>query len=257
MNLFFGLKTEEFSSQLIVPRFTNQGRKRPELVLFESFIEDGKWRINRIKNIEINDEFIRLNAEAINNDNIFFLASPDMVEKNYNKISRKLISIDSFTDGGTSEYRANLQVSAKNGGFSSYQSDYPFHMATKKGNVLAPVAALCNKNSEKNILFFKNIYECPVKVPFKLNFINIETKEIVHQATAYTNYTNEVSIGKELIEPNIFIFSDNYIGIPIFLSMKNGHLSLEHTHPAHESILGKYRYTAISKLKREILGFIN
>ena len=43
----------------------------------------------------------------------------------------------------------------------------------------------------------------------------------------------------------------------MFVSIKNKHVSLEHTHPPHEYILSKNSFKKIAELKNEINEIIN
>ena len=54
-----------------------------------------------------------------------------------------------------------------------------------------------------------------------------------------------------------YIITDNFLGVPIFLSEYNGHLSFEHTHPPHEYFLSKNKFEQVSKLKKEIYEIIS
>ena len=62
---------------------------------------------------------------------------------------------------------------------------------------------------------------------------------------------------KEFIKPEVFLFTDKYIGIPIFCSIKNKHISIEHTHPPHEYILSEDKFRIVSELKKEVSEIIN
>ena len=68
----------------------------------------------------------------------------------------------------------------------------------------------------------------------------------------YTNHTNEIFIEKDLIKPEVFLFTDKYLGIPLFVSMHNSNISFEHTHPPHEYILSHDKFIKVSELKKEI-----
>ena len=46
--------------------------------------------------------------------------------------------------------------------------------------------------------------------------------------------------------PEIFLVTDKYLGIPMYISVKNNHLSFEHTHPPHEYILSKNKFSKVS-----------
>ena len=187
----------------------------------------------------------------INNDLIFFLAENKEVEKNNLILKKKLVDLNSFTNTSPS-YRANLRIYNQFGGFSSYQSEYPYSMTTKNGSILSPVSILTNINSDYNKVFIKNIFHLPIIEKFKIYFIDIKNKKILKEEEIISNYTNEINIEKNFINENVYIFSKKYIGIPIYVSSKNNHLSIEHTHPPHDYILGKDKFTTINKLKFEI-----
>ena len=62
---------------------------------------------------------------------------------------------------------------------------------------------------------------------------------------------------KEFIKPEVFLFTDKYIGLPIYCSIKNKHISFEHTHPPHEYIMSEDKYKVASELKKEFSEIIN
>ena len=66
-----------------------------------------------------------------------------------------------------------------------------------------------------------------------------------------------VEIKKEFINKNSYIFTKNYIGIPIYLSILDGNFSFEHTHPPHTYVLSKKKYELVGKIKKEINEIIN
>ena len=72
-----------------------------------------------------------------------------------------------------------------------------------------------------------------------------------------TNYTNMIDVKKEIIKPEIFLITDIFIGVPLFVSIKDKHLSFEHTHPPHEYIMSQDKYQKIAELKKEISEIIN
>ena len=47
---------------------------------------------------------------------------------------KRLEKLNSYTES-TPAFRANLKIKNQEGGFSSYQSEYPFSMVTKKYNI--------------------------------------------------------------------------------------------------------------------------
>jgi len=204
----------------------------------------------------LSGDFYQINSSVIDNGNIFCLATKDEVLQFAENNSPKLMNFNNYTDT-TPDFRANLQVSIKGGGFSSYQSEYPFSMVTKRGSILSPLSSLCNKNADKNILFLKNIYELPVHDEFGVFFVNLKTKRVLKREVAVTNFMNEIIIEKDFIKPEVFMFTDKYIGVPVFCSIKGKHISLEHTHPPHAYIMGVDRFRVVSELKREFNEIIN
>ena len=80
-----------------------------------------------------------------------FTTKEEILELEKNNHSR-LLNLNNYTDTSPA-FRANLQVSIKGGGFSSYQSEYPFDMVTKKGSILSSLSSLCNRSADENIIF--------------------------------------------------------------------------------------------------------
>ena len=87
--------------------------------------------------------------------------------------------------------------------------------------------------------------------------VNYKTKSIEEQFEIKTNYTNCIEISNKLIKPEIFLTTDKYLGIPMYVSVKNGFLSFEHTHPPHEYILSENKFIKVTNLKKEINEIIN
>ena len=224
-------------------------------MVFQLEISNNKWKIKNLRDIELNKDFYKIDSSLINNGNIFCLATKEeILELEKNNYS-KLINLNNYTDTSP-EFRANLQVSILGGGFSSYQSDYPFRMVTNKGSILSPLSSLCNKDADANSIFLKNIYELPIQDEFGAFFVNIKTKRILKKIVVLTNFLNEIIVEKEFIKPEVFLFTDKYIGIPIFCSIKDKHISLEHTHPPHEYIMNNDRFRIVNELKKEFREII-
>jgi len=191
----------------------------------------------------------------LNNEKIFFLGK-NGVQKLKKNNYLELLNFDSFTKTDPA-YRANLEISNSRGGFSSYQSDYPFLMTTKKNGVLSPINTLLSIDADRNIIFFKNIYFKPVHESFNYYIIDIVKKKLIKTGKIVTNTTNVIEIDKKIISRNNFFLTKNIIGIPIFCSIKNNHISFEHTHPPHHYIWGNNKYEKVKELKErcyEIIG---
>ena len=253
MNFFFGVKNNILSSEIVIPRFQNKSNSKSNYNLYGAFVENNKWKINLFNNCAVNKEFFLLKNEIIDNNKVFFLATEKEIKK---FINTKLINLNNFTDT-TPEYRANLRVYLNEGGFSSYQSEYPYDMITKNGSMLSSVFSLTNKNANKNYLLIRNIFEDPIEENFPVYFVDIKLKKIIEQTEVKTNHTNQIEINKLLINPEIFVVTKKYLGIPIYISEKNKHLSIEHTHPPHEYILGPNKYEKVKQLKERISEIVN
>ena len=251
MNFFFGIKTNLISSRLNVPRFKNNSLKDSSYKLFSALPEKNYWKIDEVS-CDKDDYFYFINKEQICNRVIFFLAKPT-------QIKNKMLKLENFNHytNTSPDYRSNLRVQNKFGGFSSYQSEYPFTMVKKKGNIISPISSLANKDAETNMIFLRNIYLEPIHDNFEIYFINLETKEILYKNTLKTNYTNEIEIEKKFIKESIYLFTKNYIGVPIFCSINNHHMSFEHTHPPHEYLLSNDKFSIVKKLKENINEILN
>ena len=255
MNFFFGINNQDFKSELQVPCFQNRNPKsiNNEIKLFKCSINKGKWLISEVGNDYKKNEFFILEKNIINNDDIYFLARNKNVQ-DYNCVELKLF--DSFTDTNPA-FRSNFKIQYKNLGFSSYQSEYPSNMISKKGSIVSSVFSICNKNANKNYLIFRNIFHLPLTETFDAYFINIKEKKVVENVKFKLNHTNIFEIKNSLIKPEIFFFTSNYLGIPIYLSENNGHLSMEHTHPPHSNFLSKNKFEKVKNLKSKINEIIN
>jgi hypothetical protein len=256
MNFFFGINSSILNSKLTIPRFQNKNPTKKDYKVFQLGINNKKWKINNLDDIVLSDDFYQIDSSVIDNESIFCLATKDEVLQFEDNNSPKLMNFNNYTDTSP-DFRANLQVSIKGGGFSSYQSDYPFSMVTKRGSILSPLSSLCNKSADKNILFLKNIYELPIHDEFEVFFVNLKTKRVLKREVALTNFTNEIIVEKDFIKPEVFMFTDKYIGVPVFCSIKGKHISLEHTHPPHEYIMGVDKFRIVSELKMEFNEIIN
>jgi hypothetical protein len=254
MNFFFGIKNKNLKSTLTIPRFQNKKKTQKNYLLYSAEVKNNSWEINLLNSRNNNDFFFL--EKDIDNNKIFFLAKKEEVELWCKKKFDKLINLNIYTDTSPA-FRANLQIYLPNGGFSSYQSEYPFSMTLKKGNILSPISSLANEEADKNFVFIKNIYQYPVQEKFEVFFVDIKTKKILFKQTILSNTTNEVEIKKEFIKPDIFLFTKNFIGIPIYTSIHKNHVSFEHTHPPHEYILSGDKFKKITELKLEINAIIS
>ena len=154
MNYFFGVNNNIFKSEVQIPTFQNRSLKPKNIKLFKCYPENGKWILKDISKTKINEYFYFLNNENISNNEVYFLAD-DKIYKNFD--DAKLENFNSYTDTKPA-FRANLKIYINNGGFSSYQSEYPYSMIKKRGSIISSVSSLANTDAEKNYIIIKNIF---------------------------------------------------------------------------------------------------
>ena len=151
MNFFFGIEDKKFKSEITIPRFKNKGKVDTKYNLYQAEIYLNKWRVTKLDECILNNYFFQIKDNLIDNNKIFFLASEEELKKFDND---KIKNISDFTETSP-EFRANLKTYIQDGGFSSYQSEYPFQMIIKKGNILTSISTISNKNADKNYLIFR------------------------------------------------------------------------------------------------------
>ena len=253
MNFFYGINNDIFKSKIQIPLFQNRNFKKSNLKLFKTYPSKKRWILQEVADKKINDYFYILKNEDILNNEIFFLAD----ETIFNKFDdKKLKNYNNFTNTNP-PYRANFQIHLNQGGFSSYQSEYPYQMTTKKGTILTSISSLANSDADKNYILIKNIFEEPIEDNFKAYLVNYNTKNIVKTFEIKTNYTNCIEIDNEFIKSGIFLVTDKYLGLPMYASIKNKFLSFEHTHPPHTYISSANRHIKVSNLKKKINEIIS
>ena len=253
MNFFFGINNSDFSSELQIPKFKNRNPHPENIKLYRAYPNNNIWQIEEFKNKKINEDFYFLDKEEIKNNHIFFLAL-DSDFKNYNY--KQLKNFNNFTNTSPA-YRANFKIFLNNGGFSSYQSEYPYEMILKKGTILSSISSIANKNAEKNYIFIRNIFFEPTHESFNAYLVNINLRKIEDEFTIKTNNTNCFEINNALIRPEVFLVTKKFLGIPMYVSTNKNHVSFEHTHPPHEYILSQNKFKKISELKKEVNEIIS
>ena len=152
MNFFFGANYNSIYSKLQIPLFQNRKTEIKKIDLFQIKIKKNSWDLEKMHQNSIDNNFYII--DKINNDQVFFLAESSNIKK-FNP--QELTNLSNFTETFP-EFRANLNIYLKGGGFSSYQSEYPFNMINKNGTILTPISTLLNINADKNYLIFKNIF---------------------------------------------------------------------------------------------------
>ncbi|MDA9242729.1 hypothetical protein N9P26_01530 [Amylibacter sp.] len=254
MNYFFFSNKDGISSRLEIPKFQNRGKTDPNLRLFSASIKESMWNIAAIDCVEdLNFFYVEANEDNI--DCIYFLATLSEVGGE-NIAVKTLIKYNDFTQT-TPDYRANLCVSNLMGGFSSYQSEYPFDMTLRRGSLITSIATLGNRNAMSNTIFIKNIFCEPINEEYFAYLVCKKDKVIKKKFPLRSNETNKINLSRDDFSSNHYIVTKGFLGIPIYLSeSKEGHLSFEHTHPPHSNTHGLNRFAHVARLKNELLEII-
>lgn len=249
MEFFYGAKNHLFKSEIQIPTFTNRNFfANNEYKLCKCYIKDNKWQFKKLLKNKIENKFYIIKNDEFLNEDFFFLIK----DNDFDKLSALELKVfEKFS------VRANLKIYLDKGGFSSYQSEYPYALVKKKGRVTCPVSSLANINAEYNYILFRNIFERPINEKFKSYLVNIKSNKKIHEFDMYTNTTNILELNKDFIKPEIYFVTDKYVGIPSFLSFKNNHISFEHTHPPHAYILNPEKFDLVNKMKKKFNEIIN
>jgi hypothetical protein len=243
MNYFFTISNNFLKCNLTIPRFQNRGLIDYTQELFSAKIYKNQWIIKKEK-VYTDKFFFFINQKYEEDNKIYFLS-----DLNLDNVKLDTLDLNNrflLTDPA---FRSNLRIENKAGGFSSYQSEYPSSMVKNRGNILSQVSSLTNVNSNKNIIFFKNIYTKPIYTSFQVYIIDIQNNKILFEKKFFTNTLNYLELKKNLISPNNFFLSDGFLGIPVYYIENNGSISLEHTHPLQTYIVSQDKNKIIKKLK--------
>lgn len=253
MNFFFGFKNEKISCELTIPKFNFEGKKIDKnFKVFSAEILNRKWKIDLTKFHE-DENFFKIHQSEINNKKIFFLTNNNELKKNKNnqRYFNKLYNFNPSADNDLVQFRSNFKIFNSKGGFSSYQSDYNYSLCRHGGNILSPISPLLNKNADENFIIFRNILLEPDNNKFKYYFICLKSEKILDHGFITSNISNEIKVDNSLIKDSVFLFTENILGIPIFVTVDNDHISMEHTHPPHQYILTKDNFDLVKKIKNK------
>ena len=249
MNFLFALTIKNFKCSLTIPKFTNEGKKLNNISVFTTKIINNSWFITKQEYKE-DKNFFYLNIGPNESENIFFLG-----EKNLLKTSNTIQTneLKPFYKIRTSlTFRAHLNIYSDLKEFSSYQSEYPFEMSKRTGSILTPVSPFINKN-QNNIIAFKQIHYLPIKKPFFIYLVDLYSQKVLLKKEFYTNTTNILDLTKIKQLNNCCFYSENQLGIPIFISYgKKLGISMEHSHPPQLYLLSKNKFKIISNLKKRV-----
>jgi hypothetical protein len=248
MNFFFFTSNEFVNSKLQIPKFNNGGHRDDSLNLFGAFVNKDSWEFYNV-NCREDDNFNFLSSNADNQSHIFFYHS-NLSPENFSGV---LTKPSQFTHTSPA-FRANLVIENNLGGFSSYQSEYPFAMTQIKSSMVSSAGNLIARDATNCGVFIRNISAKPSIDKHELFIWDEDKEEIIDKVSIFSNSTNFVCLN-ELVNnvQNIGLFCNTMVGIPIFvIEYENGSLSFEHTHPPHENVHGVDRFQLVKSYKEKI-----
>lgn len=248
MNFFFSTCTKNITPELTIPKFQNSGSRNDGLQLCKAEIVDNCWNVYPLKDCIETDNFYYL--ENLDNFSIFLFGDNEGIQKITEK--NELCNIEKFTDTSP-DYRSNLLIKNKTGGFSSYQSEYPFRMVKARGSLYSDCGLLTTPAGSTVGVFVRNIHCLPINEVKDIFLYSNARKSVLQKFQVRLNQTTFIDLSKWKDElSHCYLYADNFLGIPIYLiEYSDGSLSFEHTHPPHESLLGGDRYERVGALKRK------
>lgn len=248
MNYFFFTSSEDYDCRLTVPKFRADGGTRRGNQLICARIVNSSWDFKIAEADEENDSFWYLDSGSFQQDDIFFIATAEELQRQ--KHEGSLIELNDFTHTDPA-FRCNLAVSNSQGGWSSYQSEYPYRMIGKRGTIFSNIASLSNPEAKLNGCFLRNIFHQPIIESYRVLVFNALTNDVLLETSASSNQTNYISFDTLPTEQGeLVLWAESFLGIPIYVSTDELHnISMEHTHPPHESVHGSDRFALVGKLK--------
>jgi len=181
MNYFFGYQDDLLSSNITIPKFQNRSEVDTEIRLWSIESSENLWTI-KLEEVEENTHFFYVKNEHINNHKVFVLAKKDELN-GFNP--EKLTPLNSYTST-LPAYRSNFKLLNQEGGFSSYQSEYPTGMVEKKGGIISSIKSLLNPAATDNYILIRNVYQSPKSDHFHAYLIDYKSKEILSKHSLKT-----------------------------------------------------------------------
>lgn len=248
MNYFFFASSDDYDCRLTIPKFRADGGMRRDNRLICARIVNGRWDFQIAQVDNENDAFWYVSDKTFQSNDIFFIATKDELLRQ--KHQNSLLELNRFTHTDPA-FRCNLEISNPKGGWSSYQSEYPHRMLGGRGTIFSNVAALSNPGAKLNGCFLRNIFSEPIVEHFRVLVFEAASNNILLETHATTNMTNYISFdGLPAEQRDLVLWAEGFLGIPIYVSTDQfNNISMEHTHPPHESVHGAERFALVKKMK--------
>lgn len=247
MNFFFATCLQDISCKLCIPKFQNSGNKNHDLKLFKADVVNGNWKVSLATDCVETDYFYHL--ENLDNQSIFFFGTHTSIQSI--NVDNELHNIENFTDTAP-DFRSNLLIKNEFGGFSSYQSEYPFRMTKAKGSLYSDCGLLTSPNCARVGVFIRNIHHLPIEASKDIFLYSNTSNKVLQKYKVKLNHTTFIDLTNWKQEiSHCYLYADQFLGIPIYMiEYADGALSFEHTHPPHEALLGEDRYKRVSSMKK-------
>ena len=81
MNFFFGIKNKDFKTKLTIPKFQNKKNINEKISVFQTFIENEKWKIENFYNFNEDENFFVIDQQYLDNHKLYFLAKDKDIKK--------------------------------------------------------------------------------------------------------------------------------------------------------------------------------
>ena len=111
----------------------------------------------------------------------------------------------------------------QNGGFSSYQAEFPHRMSQINGSMVSSAGNLINLENSSNLVFVRNIYHEPILSKFDLYIWDEDDDAPLERKFLSTNSTNVVILDSYLenISRAMSVFSQmgSYVYLFFYLTL--------------------------------------
>jgi hypothetical protein len=249
LNFFFSLSAEGVKAVLHIPKFQNLGTRCGDLKLFEALIVNEKWVVKKPTSVTESEDFHFVMQP--NDQSIYFYGRDCAAFKILKE--NQLLDMEGFTDTQP-DFRCNLRIDNLKGGFSSYQSEYPFRMVKSLSSLYSECGLLSQPSASRVGLFIRNIHLNPVTYARKLFLYCDEVDDILDTFVVNLNCCTFIDLTqyKDRLG-SCFVYVKDFSGIPIYMTeSKNGLISIEHTHPPHEAIRGAEKFHLVQEFKKRV-----
>lgn len=249
MNYYFFLYREGYANRLNIPRFRNDSTHKPDMELYAASVRDGAWHFYRPESI-VDQNFWYVDANAENRNDLFFICLPDEFE--LQKKSERLIYLNDYTKTAP-DYRCNILIKNDVGGFTSYQSEYPFSMVGRRGGLISSIDTLKNDSGKMNALFIRNVFHEPIQDNYPATILETANNTVLDEIELRTNTSNFIDLAPFRGHNGLYVMAKGFLGVPVYFSEgPSGALSMEHTHPPHESVRGPSMPALVKRYRDEI-----